>query len=61
LIYNDKTDKFYPFVPISDKSYDTSSKVRNHSQEIKMMEELSDEIMFEKDLSKWYPIWNIPF
>ena len=61
LIYNDKTDKFYPFVPTSDKSHDTSSKVRNHNQEIKLMEELSDEIMFEKDLSKWYPIWNIPF
>ena len=61
LIYNDKSDKFYPFVPMSDKSTDTSSKKRNHDQEIRLMEELSDEIMFEKDLSRWYPIWNIPF
>ena len=61
LIYNDKTNKFYPFVPLNDSSSDTISKNRNHDQEIKLMEELSTEIMFEKDLSKWYPIWNIPF
>jgi hypothetical protein len=61
LIYNDKTDKFYPFVPTSDKFSDTSSRKRNHDQEIKLMEELAGEIMFEKDLSRWYPIWNIPF
>ncbi|WP_458720355.1 PspA-associated protein PspAB [Candidatus Nitrosocosmicus sp. R] len=61
LIYNDKSDKFYPFVPISDKSHDTNLKKRNHDQEIKLMEELSNEIIFEKDLSKWFPVWNIPF
>lgn len=61
LIYNDKTDKFYPFVPINENSSDTGSRKRNHDQEIKLMEELSNEIMFEKDLSRWYPIWNIPF
>lgn len=62
LIYNDKTNKFYPFVPVkNDISSSTTSKNRNHNQEIKIMEELSTEIMFEKDLSRWYPIWNIPF
>ena len=61
LIYNDKSDKFYPFVPLNDKSLDTSSKKRNHDQEVKLMEELSNVIMFEKDMSQWYPIWNIPF
>ena len=61
LIYNDKINKFYPFVPLNDNSSDTISKNRNHDQEIKLMEELSTEIAFEKDLSKWYPLWNIPF
>lgn len=61
LIYNDKTNKFYPFVPINEDPSDTTSKKRNHDQEIKLMEELSTEIMFEKHLSKWYPLWNIPF
>jgi len=61
LIYNDKTDKFYPFVSINEKLPDTNLQKRNHDQEIKLMEELSDEIIFEKDLSLWYPIWNIPF
>lgn len=61
LIYNDKTDKFRPFVPISNKSTtDTSSKKRNHDREIKLTEELSNEIIFE-DLTRWYPIWNMPF
>lgn len=61
LIYNDKTDKFYPFVPIGNTTLDPNLKKRNHPQEIKLMDELSNEIRIEKDLSVWFPIWNIPF
>jgi hypothetical protein len=57
LIYNYKIDKFYPFVPINEQQ-----KQRNHSEELKIMSALIDEKMltFEKDMSRWYPIWNIP-
>ena len=57
LIYNYKIDKFYPFVPINEQQ-----KQRNHSEEIKIMSALIDEkkLPFEKDMSRWYPIWNIP-
>lgn len=57
LIYNYKIDKFYPFVPINEQQ-----KQRNHSEELKIMSALMDEkkLPFEKDMSRWYPIWNIP-
>ena len=55
LIYNYKLDKFYPFVPISEQQ-----KRRDHSKELKIMSAISDELPFEKEISNWYPIWNIP-
>lgn len=57
LIYNYKIDKFYPFVPINEQQ-----KQMNHSEELKIMSALIDEkkLPFEKDMSRWYPIWNIP-
>ena len=57
LIYNYKIDKFYPFVPINEQQ-----KQRNHSEELKITSALLDEkkLPFEKDMSRWYPIWNIP-
>ena len=60
LIYNYKLDKFYPFVPIGSESLEGKRR-RDHEQEKKIMNEISDEIKFEKDLSLWYPIWNLPF
>lgn len=60
LIYNYKLDKFYPFVPIGSESLEGKRR-RDHEQEKKIMNEISDEIKFEKDLSQWYPIWNLPF
>lgn len=57
LIYNYKLDKFYPFVPINEQQ-----KRRNHGEELKIMSALADEkkLPFEKEMSCWYPIWNIP-
>jgi hypothetical protein len=53
LIYNYKLDKFYPFVP-------TAGKTRNNEEEMRIMAIIANEIPFEKDLSFWYPIWNLP-
>jgi hypothetical protein len=55
LIYNYKLDKFYPFVPVNEQQ-----KRRNHGEELEIMSAIADELPFEKELSKWYPIWNIP-
>lgn len=57
IIYNYKSDKFYPFVPIPSNM----QKKRNHELEIKIMYIIVNEIPFEKDYSLWYPIWNLPF
>jgi hypothetical protein len=68
LIYNYKLDKFYPFVPRMPAEEITSismgeaenNKKRNHERELRIMQEIENEVPFEKDLSLWYPIWNIP-
>jgi hypothetical protein len=56
LIYNYKLDKFYPFVPTGG-----GQQTRNNEEEMKVMAAIANEIPFEKDLSFWYPIWNLPF
>jgi PspA associated protein B len=55
LIYNYKLDKFYPFVPINEQE-----KRRDHDKELKIMSAVGDELPVEKNMSNWYPIWNIP-
>jgi hypothetical protein len=64
LIYNNKTDRFYPFVPLNsgkgNNNNNPSQRKRNIVEEKKIMEEIGKDIPFEKDMGKWYPIWNIP-
>ncbi len=60
LIYNYKLDKFYPFVPVPSTNTGSETNRRDNGQEMKIMKEIEAEIPFEKDLSLWYPIWNIP-
>lgn len=62
LIYNYKLDKFYPFAPmtIASNIEVQNKKKRNNEKELKIMKEIRDEIPFEKDMSLWFPIWNIP-
>jgi hypothetical protein len=66
LIYNYKIDKFYPFVPIF-PSADIAGKglrkksMRNYEQELKIVEQIKDDLPLEKEVKLWYPIWNMPF
>jgi len=60
LIYNYKLDKFYPFVPIVSGGTGSDTNKRDNAQEMKIMKEIEGELPFEKELSLWYPIWNIP-
>jgi hypothetical protein len=53
LIYNYRRNNFYPFVP-------TGQKTRNTEQEMKMMSAISEEMPFEKDMTLWYPLWDLP-
>jgi hypothetical protein len=53
LIYNYKYNKFYPFVPIG-------KDIRNTEEEMRIMAEIADEIPFERDMTIWYPLWDLP-
>jgi PspA associated protein B len=55
LIYNYKSNKFYPFVPsFGERSRDTENEMR-------IMATLQKELPFEKDMGMWYPLWDLPF
>ena len=53
LIYNFKRNNFYPFVPNRGKSRDTE-------KEMKIMSSVGEEVPFERDMSLWYPLWDLP-
>jgi hypothetical protein len=53
MIYNYKRNKFYPFVPAGQKN-------RDSEQEMKILAAVDQELPFEKDMSLWYPMWDLP-
>jgi len=54
LVYNYKSNKFYPFVPI------LGQRSRDTENEMRIMATLQKEIRFEKDMAMWYPLWDLP-
>lgn len=52
-IYNFKQAAFYPFVPVDNKKRDSSYEFRLRS----IMEK---ELPIEKEVERWYPMWDIP-
>lgn len=52
LVYSYTLNRFYPFVPVNKNERDTKI-------EREIMETIADEIPIEKDVSLWYPIWNL--
>jgi hypothetical protein len=55
LIYNYKRNTFYPFVPLDD-----DEKSRNTEEEMKIMATIGDEVPLERDMTLWYPLWDLP-
>lgn len=53
LIYNYNLNKFYPFVPVNKNE-------RDNEIEREIMVTIVAEVSFEKDVSLWYPIWDLP-
>jgi hypothetical protein len=53
LVYLFKRGTFYPFAPIGDQQRDTTLELR-------IREQLGDELPVEADLGRWFPIWNSP-
>jgi hypothetical protein len=54
LIYNYKTNNFYPYIPID-------SVNRDISRELQIVSILKSLVSVENDFSKWFPIKDIPF
>ena len=51
-IYNFKQAKFYPFVP--------KGKQRDSSYEFRLRSIMEKELPIEKEVERWYPLWEIP-
>jgi len=46
---------FYPFVPLG------RSKERDNALELRLSSAMEHELPIEKELERWYPMWDIPF
>jgi hypothetical protein len=54
FIYNFKRGAFYPFVPA------TGEKQRDSERELRLKAQLAGELPFEEDMTRWFPLWEIP-
>ena len=54
MIYNYKSGNFYPFIPMGD------GRQRDEQYELKLGTLLRNELPVERDVEKWYPMWDIP-
>ena len=54
FIYNFKRGAFYPFVPSG------GEKQRDTERELRLKAQLANEIPFEEDTTRWFPLWEIP-
>jgi hypothetical protein len=54
VIYNFKRGGFYPFVPAP------GDKQRDSERELRFQAQMGGELPFEKDLTRWFPLWSIP-
>jgi hypothetical protein len=53
LVYNYKRGGFYPFCPSGHES-------RNNAQELSLAGQLDGLLPLEKDLERWYALWDLP-
>ena len=54
FIYNFKRGAFYPFVPSG------GEKKRDTPRELRLKAQLANEMPFEEDTTRWFPLWEIP-
>ena len=53
LVYLFKRGTFYPFVPSGNQQRDTAT-------ETKVKSLLADDLSFEPELDRWFPLWDLP-
>jgi hypothetical protein len=54
FIYNFKRGAYYPFVPKGGKEQ------RDNERELQLKAQLGRELPMEEDLTRWFPLWEIP-
>jgi hypothetical protein len=53
-IYNVKRATFYPFVPAG------GEQQRDNARELQLKAQLEADLPIEADLSRWFPLWDVP-
>ena len=53
LVYLAKQGTFYPFAPAGDEQ-------RDNELELRIRGMIGDDLPVEKDLSRWFPLWDLP-
>jgi len=54
FIYNFKRGAFYPFVPAP------GDKQRDNEREMRLKAQVASELPIEPELTRWFPLWEIP-
>jgi hypothetical protein len=54
FIYNFKRGSFYPFVPAP------GEQARDSERELRLKAQMANELPFEEELARWFPLWEIP-
>jgi hypothetical protein len=54
FIYNFKRGGYYPFVPAP------GEKARDSERELRLKAQVGAELPFEEDVTRWFPLWEIP-
>jgi hypothetical protein len=54
FIYNFKRGGYYPFVPAP------GEQARDNERELRLKAQLERELPFEQDVTRWFPLWEIP-
>jgi hypothetical protein len=54
FIYNFKRGGYYPFIPAA------GDNARDSERELRLKAQVGAELPFEEDISRWFPLWEIP-
>ncbi|MEA2330615.1 MAG: hypothetical protein QOH58_753 [Thermoleophilaceae bacterium] len=54
FIYNFKRGAYYPFVPAP------GDNARDSERELRLKAQVGSELPFEEDITRWFPLWEIP-
>jgi hypothetical protein len=54
FIYNFKRGAYYPFIPAP------GEQARDSERELRLKAQVGAELPFEEDITRWFPLWEIP-